>query len=59
MTPHGSLPMGLGEAITLKFDAKPYVAGDKINGFVVLDVQRAIEEKIEQVRVKVRGSAMS
>jgi hypothetical protein len=51
--------MGSDEAVTLKFDSRPYVAGDKINGFVVLDVQRAIEEKIKQVRVKVRGSAMS
>jgi hypothetical protein len=51
--------MGSGEAITLKFDARPYVAGDKINGFVVLDVQRAIEDKIETIRVKVRGSAVA
>jgi hypothetical protein len=51
--------MGSGEAVTLKFDARPYIAGDEIHGFVVLDVQRAIEEKIEQVRVKVRGSAVA
>jgi hypothetical protein len=54
-----ALSMGSGEAITLKFDSRPHIAGDKINGFIVLDVQKAIEEKIEQVRVKVRGSAVA
>lgn len=44
-------------AIKLLFDPRTYVAGECITGVVELDVPTAIEDKIEQVRVKLRGSA--
>lgn len=42
----------------LLFDPRTYVAGERISGVVELDVPMAIEDKIEQVRVKLRGSAV-
>ncbi|KAH6919308.1 hypothetical protein BKA70DRAFT_1394636 [Coprinopsis sp. MPI-PUGE-AT-0042] len=44
-------------AIRLLFDARTYVAGERISGVVELDFRMALEDKIEQVRVKLRGSA--
>jgi hypothetical protein len=45
-------------AIKLLFDPRTYVAGERISGVVELDVPAAIEDKIEQVTVKLRGSAV-
>ncbi|KAH6919309.1 hypothetical protein BKA70DRAFT_1459594 [Coprinopsis sp. MPI-PUGE-AT-0042] len=44
-------------AIKLLFDARTYVAGERISGVVELDYRVALEDKIEQVRVKLRGFA--
>ncbi|KAH6899230.1 hypothetical protein BKA70DRAFT_1569632 [Coprinopsis sp. MPI-PUGE-AT-0042] len=44
-------------AIKLLFDARTYVAGERISGVVELDFRMVLEDKIEQVRVKLRGSA--
>ncbi|KAH6899229.1 hypothetical protein BKA70DRAFT_1527550 [Coprinopsis sp. MPI-PUGE-AT-0042] len=43
--------------IKLLFDARTYVAGERISGVVELDYRVALEDKIEQVRVKLRGFA--
>jgi hypothetical protein len=51
--------MGSGEAFTLEFDARPRVAGHKITGAVVLNVRRALDDKIERIRVRLRGSALA
>jgi hypothetical protein len=51
--------MGSGEAFTLDFDARPRVAGHKITGAVVLNVRRALDDKIERIRVRLRGSALA
>jgi hypothetical protein len=44
-------------AIKLVFDTRTYVAGERIVGVVELDFRVALEDKIEQVRVKLRGTA--
>jgi hypothetical protein len=44
-------------ALKLVFDARTFVAGERIFGIVELDFPMALEDKIEQVRVKFRGNA--
>ncbi|KAH6916672.1 hypothetical protein BKA70DRAFT_1250246 [Coprinopsis sp. MPI-PUGE-AT-0042] len=44
-------------AVKLLFDSRTYVAGERIFGVVELDFRKTIEDKIEQVRVKLRGTA--
>ena len=44
-------------AIRLLFDPRTHVAGDRVFGAVELDMRMALEDKIEQVRVKLRGTA--
>jgi hypothetical protein len=46
------------KALQLQFDAKRvYMAGDTINGTVIFDAGLAKSEKIEKVKVKLRGKA--
>jgi hypothetical protein len=52
-----STPLSSEEyALTLNLQSRTYVAGERVSGVVQLDFLRAQEEKIEQVRVKLRGS---
>lgn len=44
-------------AIRLIFDGRTHVAGERVFGAVELDFRMALEDKIEQVRVKLRGFA--
>jgi hypothetical protein len=43
------------DAIKLVFSPLPRIAGDKVLGHVEFDIQRALDDKIEQLRVKLRG----
>lgn len=45
-------------AIKLLFEPRTYIAGERISGVVEIDVPKAIEDKIEQVTVKLRGFAV-
>jgi hypothetical protein len=44
-------------AIKLVFEPRTYVAGERVAGFVELDLYQAQEDKVEQVDIKLRGVA--
>jgi hypothetical protein len=43
-------------SIRLIFDPYPRIAGGTVDGIVELDIQHALDDKIEDVKVKLRGS---
>ncbi|KAH6916674.1 hypothetical protein BKA70DRAFT_1485324 [Coprinopsis sp. MPI-PUGE-AT-0042] len=52
-----SVPSSQEGAIKLLFDGRTYVAGERVSGVVELDFQLALEDKIKQVKIKLRGTA--
>jgi hypothetical protein len=45
------------DALKLVLENRPYIAGERVSGFVNLDPARAQEEDIETIKIKLRGSA--
>jgi hypothetical protein len=47
------------DALRLNVEDRPYVSGERIAGFVDVDIRRALEEDIESIKVKLRGNAVA
>jgi hypothetical protein len=44
------------DALKLVLEDRPYVSGERLAGFIDLDLARAKEEDIDSIKIKLRGS---